>query len=142
MVNYDNLAPDYPLLFRNGRPSCGISVCKGWENLIRETLTKIEQLLPIPHDFKVTQVKEKFGGLRFYYAAPLLSQDIKEKIQAIVTLAESRSFGACKVCGGPATQEPLVGKLGWVRTLCSLHREDISALNPTRQIPVENIELK
>jgi hypothetical protein len=57
------------------------------------------------------QVKEKFGGLRFYF----MSGD--EFVQGAVALAERMSYTICEECGEP-------GKLrsgGWMRTLCDRH---------------------
>ncbi|WP_167631594.1 hypothetical protein [Mariprofundus ferrooxydans] len=60
---------------------------------------------------EVRQVKEKFGGLRFYIDGG--SQAIYDRIDE----AEELSFHVCEVCGK-------VGKIrrgGWIRTLCEEH---------------------
>lgn len=57
------------------------------------------------------QVKEKFGGLRFYY-------DGGDKlIEGMVHLAENLSFRICEKCGA---MNDLVGRnsTGWIRTTC------------------------
>jgi hypothetical protein len=59
----------------------------------------------------VIQVKEKFGGLRFYYDGG------DEYIQGAVSMAERMSYSICEECGN-------LGKSrsgGWVRTLCDQH---------------------
>lgn len=66
------------------------------------------------------QVKEKFGGLRFYTNS---GDDI---IYAYISMAESMSYRTCEVCGSPGK----VYRDGWHTTLCSTHaaeqnREDI-----------------
>jgi hypothetical protein len=56
-----------------------------------------------------TQVKEKFGGLRFYYNGG------DEKIDGMVWLAEHMSYQICEECG---TTENLGQTKGWIKTLC------------------------
>jgi hypothetical protein len=66
----------------------------------------------------VEQIKEKFGGLRFYY------QGGDDEISGMVRMAESWAEIACEDCGG-------IGKRrggGWVRTLCDLHEAEHQAL--------------
>ena len=41
------------------------------------------------------QVKEKFGGLRFYYSGG------DDYIRGLVDMAESMSYKTCEVCGSP-----------------------------------------
>lgn len=58
-----------------------------------------------------TQVKEKFGTLRFYYNGG------DEYIRGLESMAEAMSAVMCEECGNP-------GKLrrgGWIRTLCDEH---------------------
>jgi hypothetical protein len=65
---------------------------------------------PINHTI-CEQVKEKFGGLRFYY----MNGD--EFVHGAVALAERMSYTICEECG-------VAGKSrggGWVRTLCDHH---------------------
>jgi hypothetical protein len=58
-----------------------------------------------------TQVKEKYGTLRFYYYG---GDDI---ITAIVDMAESMSSVMCEVCGAPGHGRDG----GWIKTLCDKH---------------------
>ena len=58
-----------------------------------------------------TQIKEKFGTLRFYYCGG------DDYCRGIESMAESMSAVTCEVCSSP-------GKLrhdGWVQTLCDEH---------------------
>lgn len=57
---------------------------------------------------EATQVKEKFGGLRFYYIGG------DEHISGLVQFAESISLKTCETCGVPGRQT----KKGWIRTMC------------------------
>ena len=58
------------------------------------------------------QVKEKFGGLRFYYSGG------DDYIDGVVAMAESMSYRTCEVCGAPGTST----EGGWIRTLCEEHK--------------------
>ena len=66
---------------------------------------------PIPQ-VVATQVKEKFGGLRFYYNG---GDDI---IQGMVQLTESLSYLVCEECG---VMNEMVNPNydGWIQTTCS-----------------------
>jgi len=58
-----------------------------------------------------SQVKEKFGGLRFYVQAAT------DKHYNFISFAESMSYRTCEECGAP-------GKTytdGWHRTMCDIH---------------------
>lgn len=63
------------------------------------------------HQVVAVQVKEKFGGLRFYY-------DGGDKyINGLSAMAESMSYVTCETCGKPG--KPSRG--GWIQTLCEEH---------------------
>lgn len=58
------------------------------------------------------QVKEKFGGLRFYYSGG------DDFVRGVVYMAESMSYDTCEVCGSPGKNTNLKG---WYRTVCKEH---------------------
>lgn len=58
--------------------------------------------------FEIVQVKEKFGGLRFYYNGGT------EEIGGMVRYAEHLSEVTCENCGQPGNRE----NDGWIVTLC------------------------
>lgn len=62
----------------------------------------------------VAQIKEKFGGLRFYYEG---GDDI---IRGMVSMAESWAAHVCEQCGQPG--ELRYG--GWIKTLCDHHEAE------------------
>lgn len=64
------------------------------------------------HGVSVAQVKEKFGGLRFYLGG--VAVEIADEIFAIVDAAETMSYKICERCGDMG--EPRKG--GWIKTLC------------------------
>jgi len=86
---------------------CGIfCVSNGWFPLIKQL---IEDLIALGWDKKICQVKEKFGGLRFYIGAG--SNEIHDRISQ----AENDSYNICERTGKPGE---LRRDLGWWVTLC------------------------
>jgi hypothetical protein len=65
----------------------------------------------------VEQIKEKFGGLRFYY------QGGDEYIDGMVRMAEAWADIACEECGAAGTRR----SGGWIRTLCDVHEAERQA---------------
>ena len=59
---------------------------------------------------EITQIKEKFGGLRFYY------QGGDSNIDGMVTLAEDLSYSTCELCG--STKNVSQSNNGWIYTRC------------------------
>ena len=81
------------------------------QELIDERKAKMdEEALKVP---VAVQIKEKFGGLRFYVHAAT------DKHYNYISFAESMSYRTCEECGAP-------GKTytdGWHKTLCDIHAE-------------------
>jgi len=79
------------------------------QEMIDEAKAKLdEETLKVP---VAVQVKEKFGGLRFYVQAAT------DKHYNFISFAESMSYRTCEECGAP-------GKTytdGWHTTLCDIH---------------------
>jgi len=79
------------------------------QEAIDEAKAKLdEETLKVP---VAVQVKEKFGGLRFYVQAAT------DKHYQYISFAESMSYHTCEECGAP-------GKTytdGWHRTMCDIH---------------------
>lgn len=63
------------------------------------------------HGVVAVQVKEKWGGLRFYVNGS------DEYVDGLIAMAEGMSYRTCEVCGNPGKTR--AG--GWVRTLCDGH---------------------
>jgi hypothetical protein len=70
-----------------------------WYNLWRK----------LPIKCQITQIKDKFGGLRFYCSA-------SEEIMKLVEEAEEKSYSICEKCGSMDDVKQ-VGN-GWIYTLC------------------------
>ena len=87
-------------------------VGKGWASLIDRIYDRIEA---INTRTTILQVKEKFGGLRFYFAA---HEDFYEYISRVVDKCESDSFKMCEICGASAEPHCPEGEY-WIRTTCT-----------------------
>jgi hypothetical protein len=72
------------------------------------------QLPKLIQQVVATQVKEKYGTLRFYYDGG------DEYISGMVTLAEAMSSVTCERCGAPGETR----HSGWVQTLCETHFQE------------------
>lgn len=72
---------------------------------------KLEEVQPIP-DFKATQIKEKYGTLRFYYSGG------DSYIDGVVSMAEAMSSNICEKCGARG----ILRGGSWVHTSCDEHK--------------------
>lgn len=93
-------------------------VGKGWHQLISDLIKDIQnELSKTPElTLEVYQVKEKFGGLRFYVGVQE-DYNLPIEIWNIISFYEDQSNSICEVCGelGKPT------KKGWIKTLCEKH---------------------
>jgi hypothetical protein len=81
------------------------AVGPGWKHLV-DPLQEYAKA----HDLRIKQVKEKFGGLRFY-------SEWDDQFVKLINEAEDVSVFTCDVCGKP-------GKIrggGWLMTRCDEH---------------------
>lgn len=125
-------------LFMRNITSGGCDCGGGWYELLRGLcweISTVYQEAGVPVDIVVDQVKEKFGGLRFYYHVkarehgdqasgfldgPGLSSRpegmaLHRKVAEIVSRWEEKSYTVCETCGKPG--EPRED-LPWTATLC------------------------
>jgi len=65
----------------------------------------------------IEQIKEKFGGLRFYY------QGGDDHIDGMVRMAEVWAGQTCETCGDKGERR----SGGWIRTLCDKHEAEYQA---------------
>jgi hypothetical protein len=88
------------------------AVGDGWCKLIYELVhdIRINDLKKGDWVTKATQVKEKFGGLRFYVTGT------SDKNWALIRNAEQKSYGVCEESGSEV--EVGIWNNGWVRTMC------------------------
>ena len=103
-------------------PECG----EGWYDLLDELMTDLErEMAKTEASIKVRQIKEKFGGLRFYADT---SSSFKQafSLNDLIIAAEDKSFSICEICG---QEGELRRKNGWLRTLCVSHWREWSEKN-------------
>lgn len=102
--NFPNLYQDCGRSPRESNMAFGFECGDGWFELLKELSEKIES-----QDVVASQVKEKFGTLRFY-----LRGGATDEVWDLIDEAEKKSEKICEVCGKPGS---LRGK-SWVQTLC------------------------
>lgn len=68
-------------------------------------------------DVVVAQIKEKFGGLRFYYDGG------DDTVDGMVRMAEAWADHSCEECGSPGKSR----SGGWIKTLCDKHEAERQA---------------
>lgn len=118
--NTQKLFEDFPHLFQ-GRflpvtenlMGFGFECTDGWFNIIYELSAKLTELInQMPPERRqycyATQVKEKFGGLRFYMLGST------DEMEDLISEAENLSYKTCEFCGAPG--KPNIG--GWITTMC------------------------
>lgn len=92
----------------------GIDTGNGWYWLLDQLCDSIQRYIDCNkhrdiEQVEATQVKEKFGGLCFYY------QGGDDLIMGMVDFAESMSYGICESCG---TTKNVRHTEGWVQSIC------------------------
>jgi len=122
------LCEKYPEIFRdrNGdmrtTAMClGFECGDGWYHIIDAVCAQIDDHLfnkrlngeKFPSVI-ATQVKEKYGTLRFYYTGG------DDYIDGVVAMAQSMSARTCEVCGNLGKER---GNF-WIKTLCDEHTKE------------------
>ena len=130
------LVRDFPNLYRdrNGntmetRMCDGFATGDGWEPLIRRLSEKLE---PIACEMGLyaMQVKEKFGGLRFYAGRKergptKLPAAISKTVHDAISAAEEESFRTCEHCSAAGSTREY-GR-SWLTTLCdACHEREVA----------------
>ena len=121
------LYDEFPLLYDKGadiRTSCmgfGFECGDGWYEIIRELSEKLYPLIEKSRqklfdefDFhpKASQVKEKFGELRFYMDCAT------DEMYDLINEYEDRSSKVCEICGKPGEIDY---KEKWLACRCQEH---------------------
>ena len=109
----------FPKIFAD--PYGGVACGKGWWPILEALCGQIQhhidwknkQLEVVPQ-VTVAQIKEKFGGLRFYYDGG------DEHINGMVRMAEAWADASCEECGSPGKRRDG----GWIKTLCDHHEAE------------------
>lgn len=104
---------------------------KGWQKIVFDLSVAIEaelrscqEIFPLEQLPYVVQVKEKFGGLRFYLST--VPAPISKSVENLICQAEKESYRTCEECGEPGQARNTWPDLpevhfGWIRTLCETH---------------------
>lgn len=118
----------FPKMF--SQPYGGFAVGAGWWPIIESLCSNIQSHIDWKQEQKekynrgegckqvvVAQIKEKFGGLRFYYDGG------DDAIHGMVRMAESWADKHCEECGKPGKSR----NTGWIKTLCDEHAAEREA---------------
>ena len=103
---------------------------KGWWHILEALCSNIQHHIDWKQEQKekynrgegcsqvvVAQIKEKFGGLRFYYDGG------DDSVRGMVRMAEAWADRHCEECGKPGTRR----SGGWLKTLCDEHEAERQA---------------
>jgi hypothetical protein len=130
----EHLCRTYPTLYQERQSDnlqslvgWGFACGDGWYALI-DTLSAL--LIRHAPDTRALQVKEKFGGLRFYY---MPSNDYS---RGVVTMAEAISLVTCELCGAPAATYEANR---WLVTRCPAHVESCHVGGQRRGLAVSSV---
>ena len=109
----------FPKMFTDQRTDLNIG--KGWWVIVESLCRGIQQYIDAVNKSKpdtveqvvVTQVKEKFGTLRFYYTGG------DAYVDGMVRMAGTWSSHCCEECGDKGSMQ----NTGWIKTLCERHKK-------------------
>ena len=109
----------FPKMF--AEPYGGFCVDEGWWPILESLCGQIQHHIDwknrqseIVVQVTVAQIKEKFGGLRFYYDGG------DDTINGMVRMAEAWADASCETCGAPGRSR----EGGWIKTLCDYHEAE------------------
>lgn len=113
------LCAKYPGIFLPGAKRVqaifGFECGDGWYPLINAACALIQgDIQATGNHLVASQVKQKFGGLRFYYRGG------DDYAASVISLAESLATHVCEVCGAFGKGVVL---FGWMHTRCLDHEE-------------------
>jgi hypothetical protein len=124
----------YPKMF--SEPYGGFCVGEGWWPILQALCSNIQHYLnwknrqsEVVPQVVVAQIKEKFGGLRFYYDGG------DEHVRGMVSMAESWASKTCETCGTPGKSR----EGGWIKTLCDYHETERQQRLANRNIDTNTI---
>ena len=88
----------------------------GWYQIIDDLCARISQILSKEQQelLYIEQIKEKFGGLRFYYVGV-----DPASIDKAVEDAMEASLNTCEICGDKGN---IRTDRSWIQTLCDKHK--------------------
>lgn len=115
--NINNLKTLFPEMYSKLR--YGFEFGNGWYDLVFRLSSKIDELAKRynlsgdKYPFAV-QVKEKFGGLRFYIDP--VDEKVSKDIYELINEFELLSLKTCEMCGKSGNEK--TNPNGWICTIC------------------------
>jgi len=82
-----------------------ISIYDGWTEIVYDLLSEIRKNFP---QVKVVQIKQKFGGLRFYV------DNSSKEFNDLITAAEVKANQTCEITGEKGSERSING---WIYTV-------------------------
>jgi hypothetical protein len=117
--NYNTLYEKYKRMFTTDsmRPAAmfGFECQIGWYDILERLMRHIHAHLKhganpeIVNNFRIVQIKEKFGSLRFYVES---GDDV---INTLIRITEDISYETCEYCG---SNQNVFRSIGWIVTAC------------------------
>lgn len=89
----------------------------GWAALLTALDYELRQVCP---EYQILQIKEKFGGLRYYISGNTPAHNLTERYEALSQVICEQCGKAGECYSGRNRETPG----GWVRTLCDPCREE------------------
>lgn len=120
----DELIKKYPKIFQQYEGNPGMvnwhGVPEGWLPIIDKLCGSIQSYIDNfvrytkdgeyrPEQVTCTQMKEKFGGLRFY------TNGNDDYVDGMIHMAEHMAYNTCQDCG---SEQDIGTTKGWITTLC------------------------
>ena len=106
------LIEKFPKLISSEVRRWGIAIGDGWYHLVYHLCKHLQSYIDANRkpQIEVVQIKEKFGGLRFY------CDNTDEYTQGIISHAEYLSEWMCEMCG--SLEDVGFYRAGWIKTVC------------------------
>lgn len=101
------------LRIKHARAVVSFECWPGWTDLFDAVFTWLAEIAP-NHEWSPSQIKEKYGTLRFYWHG-----DLPPLGDEIIEAAEHISGHLCEVCGAPGR---IQNQHGWWTTRCPEHK--------------------
>jgi hypothetical protein len=117
----------WPKLFKKDK-CFDLSFGPGWNKIVEDLCDKISLIInSLPEneqeELYVVQIKEKFGGLRFYMSA------YNEEIEILIKEAEKLCYNTCESCGEPGEIRDK-DNAWWLKVRCDkCQQEHLKILN-------------
>lgn len=139
------LVEKYPKIFRDRHGDMketlmcwGFEHGDGWYKIIDSLCANIQSHIDWKNQKEqkvkqvvAVQIKEKFGGLRFYYEG---GDDV---VDGMVRMAEAWADNTCEECGAPGHAR----HSGWIKTLCDKHEDERQERYAERHAKNNGLEL-